>query len=130
EQGFPTGDLGYRDSQGYIYISGRKKDLIIRGGVNISPKEITDHLMAYPGVKEAVTLGFPDKIYGEEVTAFIVPEAGCPMTQEEIVNHCRDKLPDFKVPKFIKFLEHLPRTKTGKVSKPALLKMIYDDQAK
>ena len=129
EQGFPTGDLGYRDSQGYIYISGRKKDLIIRGGVNISPKEITDHLMAYPGVKEAVTLGFPDKIYGEEVTAFVVPEPGCPMTQEEIVNHCRDKLPDFKVPKFIKFLEHIPRTKTGKVSKPALLKMIHAGQA-
>ena len=121
---FPTGDLGYRDSDGYIFITGRKKDVIIRGGVNISPMEINDRLMEHSLVKEAATIGMPDKIYGEEVASFVVIKTGHRSTEEAILEHCRARLPDFKVPKFIRFLKEIPKTKTGKFSKPALLKMV------
>ncbi|MFH1489969.1 MAG: AMP-binding protein [Pseudomonadota bacterium] len=112
-KGFPTGDLGYRDSDGYIFITGRKKDVIIRGGINISPMEINDRLMEHPHVKEAVTIGMPDKIYGEEVASFIVPKTGRRIIEEEILQHCRKSLPDFKVPKFIRFVEEIPKPRPG-----------------
>ncbi|MBW2000322.1 MAG: acyl--CoA ligase, partial [Deltaproteobacteria bacterium] len=128
EGGFSTGDLGYRDHDGYIFITGRKKDVIIRGGVNISPMEINDRLMEHPKVKEAVTIGIPDKIYGEEVASFIVPVPGAKIEKEEILEHCRKKLPEFKIPKVVRFIEAIPRTKTGKVSKPDLLRLIQADQ--
>lgn len=121
--GFPTGDLGYRDSDGYIFITGRKKDVIIRGGINISPMEINERLMGHPDVKEAVTIGMPDKIYGEEVVSFVVPKRGRRLSEGEILQHCRKSLPDFKVPKFIRFIEEIPKTETGKFSRPGLLKM-------
>jgi len=123
KEGFPTGDLGYRDSDGYIFITGRKKDVIIRGGINISPMEINDRLMEHPHVKEAVTIGMPDKIYGEEVASFVIPKKGCRISEEELLRHCRKTLPDFKVPKFIRFVKEIPKTETGKFSRPGLLKM-------
>jgi len=124
DEGFPTGDLGYKDSDGYVFIVGRKKDLIIRGGVNISPREITSRLMEYPNVKEATTIGIPDKIYGEEVASFIVPEPGSKIEEQDILSHCKVKLPDFKLPKVIWFLEEIPKTERGKIAKQVLLKMI------
>jgi len=124
EQGFPTGDLGYADSDGYIFITGRKKDLIIRGGINISPMEITDRLMEHADVKEVATIGVPDEIYGEEVGCFIVPEAESKIEKRNIINFCKKSLPDFKIPKVIYFVDEIPKTETGKVSKPALLKLV------
>lgn len=122
-QGFLTGDLGYKDEEGYIYITGRKKDLIIRGGINISPMEITSRIMEYPGVQDATTVGVPDAIYGEEVACFVVPKTESAIGGEEIINHCRKSLPDFKVPKKIFFLLSLPRNQRGKVVKNELLKL-------
>jgi long-chain acyl-CoA synthetase len=123
---FPTGDLGYRDSDGYIFITGRKKDLIIRGGINISPMEISNRLMEHPNVKEAATIGVPDNIYGEVIVSFVVLKLNSNTSEEMIKDHCREKLPDFKIPKAICFLKEIPKTKTGKFSKHALQKMISD----
>jgi len=128
KEGFRTGDIGYKDSEGYVFITGRKKDLIIRGGVNISPKEITDRVMHYPGVKEAVTIGVPDRIYGEEVACFIVPKETMKISSEDIVSHCRATLPDFKLPKIIRVLDQIPKTERGKVSKYELLRILANDE--
>jgi acyl-coenzyme A synthetase/AMP-(fatty) acid ligase len=126
DKGFPTGDLGYKDSDGYIFITGRKKDVIIRGGINISPMEINDRLTEHPHVREAVTIGIPDKIYGEELASFVVSEKGQTISEEEILTYCKKKLPDFKIPKVIRFLDEIPKTKTGKFSKPNLLKLVHE----
>ncbi|OPX97614.1 MAG: putative sulfoacetate--CoA ligase [Syntrophorhabdus sp. PtaB.Bin047] len=122
-EGFITGDLGFMDAEGYIHITGRKKDLIIRGGINISPMEITSRVMEHPGVQEATTVGVPDPIYGEEVACFVVPKAQAAIDSEEIIGHCRKSLPDFKVPKKVVFLSSLPRNQRGKVAKNELLKL-------
>ncbi|MEE9611921.1 MAG: class I adenylate-forming enzyme family protein [Desulfatiglandales bacterium] len=128
EEGFHTGDLGYIDPEGYVFFTGRKKDLIIRGGVNISPMEISNRLMEHPDVKEAATIGIPDEIYGEEVACFIVPKPGCEMKKEDIVCHCENKLPEFKRPKAIWFLEEIPKSERGKPSKQALLNLVSQDK--
>ena len=130
EDGFHTGDLGYIDSDGYLYITGRKKDIIIRGGVNISPMEITSWLMEHPAVQEAVTIGVPDKVRGEEVASFIVPKEGETIDEEAIIEHCKKKLPDFKIPKTIHFLKEIPKTERAKLSKPGLLKIWEAKQGK
>jgi long-chain acyl-CoA synthetase len=127
DEGFHTGDLGYMDSDGYVYITGRKKDLIIRGGVNISPLEITDRIMAHPLVKEAVTIGVADRIYGEEIVSFIVSEKGAKINEQDILSYCKQSLPDFKLPKIIRFLDEIPKTRNKKVSKQALLEFITDE---
>jgi acyl-coenzyme A synthetase/AMP-(fatty) acid ligase len=124
EEGFHTGDLGYIDDEGYVFYTGRKKDLIIRGGVNISPMEITNRLMEHPDVKEAATVGIPDQIYGEEVASFIVPKPGCKIKEQMIIDHCKKSLPDFKIPKVIRFIEEIPKTGRDKASKQALLEII------
>jgi len=127
-EGFHTGDMGYVDSEGYVFFTGRLKDLIIRGGVNISPMEITNRLMEHPDVKEAATIGIPDPIYGEEVASFIVPKAGCEIEEKDIISHCEKTLPDFKIPKVIRFLEEIPKSERAKASKPLLLKLISQEK--
>jgi acyl-coenzyme A synthetase/AMP-(fatty) acid ligase len=122
--GFSTGDLGFMDEEGYIHITGRKKDLIIRGGINISPMEITTRLLEHPAVAEAATIGAPDKIYGEEVICFVTRKEGAESGAEELISHCQKTLPDFKVPKKIIFLSELPRNQRGKVAKDDLLKLL------
>ncbi len=129
EEGFHTGDLGYMDSDGYVYYTGRIKDLIIRGGVNISPMEITNRLMEHPDVKEAATIGIPDAIYGEEVASFVVLKPGCTMEEEELASHCKKTLPDFKIPKVIRFLEEIPKSERAKASKRALLDLIRQEKS-
>jgi acyl-coenzyme A synthetase/AMP-(fatty) acid ligase len=104
-----------------------EKDLIIRGGVNISPLEITDRIMAHPHVKEAVTIGVDDRIYGEEIVSFIVSEKGAKINELDILNYCKQSLPDFKLPKIIRFLEEIPKTRNKKISKQALLEFITDE---
>ncbi len=123
KDGFPTGDMGYRDADGFIFITGRKKDLIIRGGVNISPMEVAQVLLRHPEVQEAAAVGVPDAIYGEEVVGFVVPKGGARTTAQEVLEHCRGRLPDFKLPKMVLFVEAIPKTDRGKVSKADLLKV-------
>jgi len=130
EEGFRTGDLGRIDSDGFIFITGRKKDLVIRGGVNIAPTEITSWLMEYPVVQEAATIGVPDETYGEDVASFIVVKEGQQVTQEDIINHCKKKLPDFKLPKTVFFIKEIPKTDRQKVAKASLLKIWEEKQGK
>lgn len=112
-----TGDLAMMDEEGYIHISGRIKDLIIRGGENISPKEIEDFLYQYPNILDAQVIGVPSEKYGEEVMAWIKVRAGETITEEELVDFCKGQIAHYKVPKYWKFVDEFPMTISGKVRK-------------
>lgn len=115
-----TGDLGIIDADGFVRITGRSKDLIIRGGVNIAPSEIDSVLSIYGGVKEAAAVGVPDRIYGEEVVCFVVEAPGATVDSAGLVEHCRRHLPPAKVPKDVFFVDELPRNDRGKVLRSKL----------
>ena len=112
-----SGDLAMMDEDGYIHISGRIKDLIIRGGENISPKEIEDFLYTYEGVMDAQVIGVPSKKFGEEVMAWIKPNEGVTLTEEELHNFCKDRIAHYKVPRYWKFVNEFPMTISGKIRK-------------
>jgi acyl-coenzyme A synthetase/AMP-(fatty) acid ligase len=118
-----SGDLGFLDDQGYLHLTGRAKDLIIRGGVNISPVEIDGVLMQRPEVVEACTVGVPDRLYGEEVVAYVVLRPGCGLGADDILRHCAGALPAFKAPKRIVLSEALPKTERGKLDRKALVEL-------
>lgn len=112
-----SGDLAMMDEDGYIHISGRIKDLIIRGGENISPKEIEDFLYTYEGVMDAQVIGVPSKKFGEEVMAWIKPNEGVTLTEEELRNFCKDRIAHYKVPRYWKFVNEFSMTISGKIRK-------------
>jgi acyl-coenzyme A synthetase/AMP-(fatty) acid ligase len=118
--GFPTGDLGHADAAGYLYLTGRKKDLIIRGGVNVAPMEITTVLLAHPGVAEAATIGVPDPVYGEAIASFVVARPGSVLTPADLLAHCRTRLSEFKCPRHLRLVAAIPKTDRGKVAREAL----------
>ncbi|CAA7601201.1 AMP-dependent synthetase/ligase [Acididesulfobacillus acetoxydans] len=115
-----TGDLGYRDEEGYFYIVDRKKDMIITGGFNVYPREVEDVLYEHPAVREVSVIGVADAYKGEKVKAFIVFREGAQASQEEILSFCRQHLLPYKVPKEIEFRQELPKTAIGKILKRAL----------
>ncbi|MFX0138370.1 MAG: class I adenylate-forming enzyme family protein, partial [Candidatus Hodarchaeota archaeon] len=115
-----TGDIGYVDEDGFFYIIDRKKDMIIRGGENIYPREIEEVLYTFPGVSLAAVIGVDDKIYGELPKAFIVMKEGQTTTAEEIIEYCKKNLAYFKVPKYVEFRDDLPKNPTGKIMKVPL----------
>lgn len=119
-----TGDLGRMDQDGYLYIIGRAKDMIISGGYNVYPKEVELVIDSYPGVKESAVIGTPDTLWGEIVTAIIAPEKGKSLTEEEILEVCTKQLAGFKKPRKIYFVDELPRNPYGKVDK-SKLRQIY-----
>jgi fatty-acyl-CoA synthase len=112
-----TGDLATMDEDGYVKIVGRIKDMIIRGGENVYPREVEEFLHTHPGVSEAQVIGVPSERYGEEVMAWVKPKPGVTLTQEELVKHCTGRISTFKIPKYWKFVEAFPMTVTGKVQK-------------
>ena len=112
-----SGDLAMMDEDGYIHISGRIKDLIIRGGENISPKEIEDFLYTYVGVMDAQVIGVPSKKYGEEVMAWIKPKEGVTLTEQELHDFCKGRIAHYKVPRYWKFVDEFPMTISGKIRK-------------
>jgi acyl-CoA synthetase (AMP-forming)/AMP-acid ligase II len=114
-----TGDNGYIDDEGYIYLAGRGDDLIIRGGENISPKEIEDVLYSHPKVEDAAVIGVPDPEWGQECRAIVVLKPGESATEEEIMEHCKS-LAGFKRPKSVVFIDELPLNQVGKVLKVKL----------
>ncbi|HEV2860860.1 MAG TPA: long-chain fatty acid--CoA ligase [Pyrinomonadaceae bacterium] len=117
---FHTGDVGYRDGDGFFYIIDRKSDMIIRGGENIYPREIDELLYSHPAVAEAAVIGVPDELYGEEVAAFVTLKQGGAATEAELLAYCRGHLAEFKCPKRVLFTDALPKGPTGKVLKREL----------
>jgi acyl-coenzyme A synthetase/AMP-(fatty) acid ligase len=115
-----TGDLGYIDEEGCLHITGRAKDLIIRGGVNISPVEIENILLQMPDIAEAAVIGVPDNIYGEEVVCYIAARGGCTVTAEAVLAHCGPLLPAFRTPKEVILRDALPKTERGKLRRVVL----------
>jgi acyl-CoA synthetase (AMP-forming)/AMP-acid ligase II len=116
-----TGDLARLDEDGFLYIMGRAKDMIISGGENIYPAEIERVLKEHPGVRDVAVVGVPDREWGESVLAVVVPEEGRQPTPEEVVGWVRERLAGFKKPRFVEFVDALPvTTATGKVQKGEL----------
>ena len=125
---FHTGDIGYRDKDGYFFIVDRKSDMIIRGGENIYPREIDEVLYQHPAVAAAATIGIPDSLYGEEVAAFIVLKDAIKATEEELLNFCGDRLADYKCPKSIRFVKDIPKGPTGKLLKRELSRQFLKEE--
>ncbi|MGI5309316.1 AMP-binding protein [Rheinheimera sp. WS51] len=125
-----SGDLGVMDAEGFISIVGRIKDMIIRGGENIYPREIEELLYTYPGVQGAAVFGIKDEKYGEEVCAWIQTKNGVELTKEQILVFLKEKLAYFKVPKHIRFVEHYPMTVTGKLQKFKMQEQMQAELAK
>jgi long-chain acyl-CoA synthetase len=117
---FRTGDLGFRDRRGFYHLTGRIKDIIIRGGANIAPAEVEGVIALFPGVLAAAVIGVADRKYGEVPVAFIVPRKGATVTAEILAAHCRNDLAEYKLPAGFHFLETFPLGVTGKVDKKAL----------
>lgn len=118
-----TGDMGYRDQDGYFFITERKKDLIIKGGENIAPREVEEVLYTHPSVAEAAVVGMPDEVYGEDIKAFVVLKQDKTATVQEIIAHCHDRLKRFKSPREVVFLDALPKNLVGKVLRKELRKL-------
>ena len=112
-----SGDLATMDDDGYVNIVGRIKDMIIRGGENIYPREIEEFLCSHPAIADAQVIGVPDEKYGEELMVWVQLAPGGELTEEELRDFCRDKIAYFKVPRYIKFVSEFPMTVTGKVRK-------------
>jgi len=119
-----TGDLGLMDADGYVFVTGRIKELIIKGGENIAPKEIDEVLYRHPSVLEAAAVGVPDETYGEEIMCCVVMKPGCIATEAELRCHCIEYLGEFKTPKRIKFMDELPKGPSGKIQRLKLPAMI------
>jgi len=115
-----TGDLASMDDEGYVQIVGRIKDMIIRGGENVYPREIEEFLYTHPQVRDVQVIGVPDQRYGEEIMAWVVLREGVQVSEEEIRAFCRDQIAHFKIPRYIKFVEDFPMTVTGKIQKFAM----------
>ena len=115
-----TGDMVRLDKDGYIYIVDRKKDMLIVRGLNVYPKEVEDVLYQHPKVVEAGVIGIKDKHKGEVPKAFVVLKEGEKATEQEIIHFCRQLLAPYKIPRFVKFRTHLPKTSTGKILKRKL----------
>jgi len=118
-----SGDVGYMDADGFVFVTGRIKELIIKGGENIAPREIDEALLRHPAVLEAAAVGIPDKDYGQEILAAVVLKPGATCTQEELAAFCRDELGRFKTPKVIRLVADLPKGPSGKVQRLKLLEL-------
>jgi acyl-CoA synthetase (AMP-forming)/AMP-acid ligase II len=117
---FRTGDFGRLDEEGFLYIVGRKKEMIISGGLNVYPAEVERALCTHPAVQEAAVVGRPDQEWGEVVAAFVQLRPGGRATAEELIEHCRERLASYKKPRHVKFMAELPRTTSGKIAKQFL----------
>jgi len=121
---FLTGDLAVIDEDGFLQIIGRRKELIIRGGNNVSPREVEDVLRTYPGVDDACVVGIPNDVLGELICACVVPVEGAIVTGDELKEFCREHLADYKVPDLVRFFDAFPLTGSGKVKRRELARVV------
>ena len=121
-----SGDLGYRDSDGYFYVTGRIKDMIIRGGENIYPKEVEDFLYHCPGISDVQVVGVPSKKYGEQPGAFIIKQKDADLTEQDVLDYCKGKIAWYKTPKYIQFVDEFPLNAAGKIKKFVLREMAHE----
>lgn len=125
---FHTGDIGYKDADGFYFIVDRKSDMIIRGGENIYPREIDEVLYQHPAVASAAVIGVPDDLYGEEVAGFVVLREGSEVSEEELIDFCKLHLADYKCPKSIRLVKDIPKGPTGKLLKRELSSVGMKDE--
>ena len=121
---FYTGDLGYFDEEGYLFVAGRKKDMVKSGGISVYPLEIESVLYSHPAVLEAAVIGVPDAEWGEAVKAVIVLKAGSSVRGENLIQFCKERLSSYKVPKSVDIVSSLPHTEVGKVNKGKVRELI------
>lgn len=124
---FLTGDLGLLDEEGYLHLVGRKKDVIIKAGFNVYPREVEARIESHPAVQEVAAVGLADPLLGEAICACVVPVEGAIVTDREIVDWCRETLADPKVPDQVRFIEQLPRTDTGQVRRTDLVRIVAEE---
>ncbi|OGA61891.1 MAG: AMP-binding protein [Burkholderiales bacterium RIFCSPHIGHO2_01_FULL_64_960] len=122
-----TGDLATMDDEGYVNIVGRIKDMVIRGGENVYPREIEEFLYAHPAVKDVQVVGVPDRKYGEELCAWVILKPGHALTEEELRAHCKGRIAHYKVPRYVRFVEEFPMTITGKIQKFRIREVMQDE---
>lgn len=122
-----SGDLATMDAEGYVSITGRIKDMVIRGGENISPREIEEFLYSHPGIQDAQVIGVPDRVYGEELCVWIVARAGTTLREEDVRQFCEGKIARYKIPRYIRFVEGYPMTLSGKVQKYRMREMMSEE---
>jgi long-chain acyl-CoA synthetase len=115
-----TGDIGYRDADGYLFIVDRKKDVIIRGGFNVYPRDVEDALLEHPAVVGAGVVGRPDERHGEEVVAFVSLHSADAVSAEDLVEWARERIGGYKYPREVHFVEAMPLTAVGKLDRKAL----------
>src|ERR1700730_5332077 len=125
---FRTGDQGFLDSDCYLHLTGRIKDIIIRGGENIAPHEVDEILLRHPAVATAVTFGCAHPTLGEEVAAAVVLQEGHGLAESALIDHCRELLAEYKIPKKIYFVDSIPTTATGKIRRRAVASALVDGQ--
>ena len=126
---FHTGDLGYRDEDGFLFIVDRKKELIIRGGFNVYPREVEEVLYSHPAVAEAAVIGTPDERLGEEVTAVVALKGGQQVSEEDLIAYAKERLAAYKYPRRVRFMESLPKGATGKIAKKELKAALVEAEA-
>jgi long-chain acyl-CoA synthetase len=123
---YHSGDMGYMDEDGYLYLVDRKADMIVTGGENVYPKEVEDVLYEHPAVSMAAVVSAPDKKWGERVQAVVVLKPGQSATEEEIINYCKKRLGGYKCPKAIEFWDSLPTTPIGKILRKDVKKKFWE----
>ncbi len=121
-----SGDLATIDAEGYANIVGRVKDMLIRGGENVYPREVEEYLLRHPAIQDAQVFGVPDPKYGEEVCAWVVQRPGHALTEQEVRDFCRDRIAHYKVPRYVRIVEQFPLTATGKAQKFEMRKTMIE----
>jgi fatty-acyl-CoA synthase len=122
-----TGDLAVMDEEGYVNIVGRSKDMIIRGGENVYPREIEEFLYSHPAVADVQVIGVPDDRYGEEICAWVRLREGAQLTIEEVREHCQGRIAHYKVPRYLRIADEFPMTVTGKIRKIEMRQISADE---
>ncbi len=122
-----TGDLATMDEQGYVRIVGRIKDMVIRGGENVYPREIEEFLYSHPQIADVQVIGVPDERYGEELMAWVIPRTGATVTEDEIREFCKGQIAHYKIPRYVKLVDSFPMTVTGKVQKFKMRELAIDE---